>query len=65
MIKTATDSDAHTKNTHDGHVVQRHPDVLAVIQSRDLNMSGLPGQESPKQLKINILYKGEGKCLKV
>ena len=56
MIKTATDSDAHTENTHDSHVVQGHPDVLAVIQSRDLNMSGLPGQESPKQLKNIIKF---------
>ena len=47
-MKTATDSDAHAQNTHDGHVVQGHPDVLAVIQSRDLNMPGFPGQESPK-----------------
>ena len=48
MRETATDSDAHTKNTHDGDVVQRHPNVLAVIQGGDLNMPGLPGQESPK-----------------
>ena len=52
----ATDSDADTKDTHDGHVVQRHSNVLAVIQCGDLNMSRLPGQESSKKLKVeNIL----------
>ena len=40
-----------SQDAHDGHVVERHPDVLAVIKSRHLDRPGLPGQEGPKQLK--------------
>ena len=58
MIKTATDSDAHAQNTHDGHVVQGHPDVLAVVQRGHLHLPGLPRQEGSEQL---IEFKSKNK----
>ena len=31
------------QDAHDGHVVEGHPDVLAVIQGRHLDRPSLPG----------------------
>ena len=36
------EGDRHAEDAHDGHVVHRHPDVLGVIQRRNLNLSRLP-----------------------
>lgn len=38
-------------DAHDAHVVNAHADVLAVVQGRNAHVSGLPGQETPKQLE--------------
>lgn len=42
-----------TDDAHDSHIVHTHPDVLAVIQSRDADVPCLPGQETTKQLQQN------------
>lgn len=39
-----------TDDAHDAHVVNTHPDVFAVIESRDAHVPGLPCQETAKQL---------------
>lgn len=38
-------------DAHDAHVVDAHPDVLAVVESRDAHVPGLPGQEAAEQLE--------------
>lgn len=40
-----------TDDAHDAHVVDAHPDVLAVVESRDAHVPGLPGQETAEQLE--------------
>lgn len=37
-------------DAHDAHVVHTHPDVLAVVESWDAHVPGLPGQEAAEQL---------------
>lgn len=37
-------------DAHDAHVVNAHPDVFAVVESRDTHVPGLPCQETAKQL---------------
>ena len=51
---------ADTEDAHDGDVVERHADVLAVVQSRHLNRPGFPGQKGPEQLKsINQVFQDQ------
>ena len=56
MRERETDRDANSEDTHDGDVVERHSNVLAVVQGRDLDVASLPGQESSKQLEDMLLY---------
>lgn len=37
-------------DTHDAHIIHTHADVLAVVQGWNAHVSGLPGQETSKQL---------------
>lgn len=39
-----------TDDAHDAHVVDTHADVLAVVERRDADVAGLPGQEAAKEL---------------
>lgn len=39
-----------TDDAHDAHVVNTHPDVFAIVESRDAHVPGLPCQETAKQL---------------
>lgn len=40
-----------TDDAHDAHIVHTHPNVFAVIESRDADVPRLPGQETTKQLR--------------
>lgn len=40
-----------TDDAHDSHIVHAHPDVFAVVQSRDADVPRLPGQETTEQLQ--------------
>lgn len=37
-------------DTHDAHIIHTHANVLAVVQGWNAHVSGLPGQETSKQL---------------
>jgi len=37
--------------THYNHIVYTHPDILGVIQSWNIDMTGLPGKEATNDLK--------------
>lgn len=37
------EGDSGANDTHDSHVVDAHPDVLAVVESGDADVAGLPG----------------------
>lgn len=37
-------------NAHNANIIHTHPDVFAVVESRDAHVPGLPGQETAKQL---------------
>lgn len=37
-----------TDDAHDAHVVNAHPDVFAVVESRNAHVPGLPCQEAAK-----------------
>lgn len=39
-----------TDDAHDANVVNTHPNVFAIIKSRDAHVPGLPCQETSKQL---------------
>lgn len=43
--------DGGTDDAHDAHVVNAHPDVLAVVECRDAHIPGLPCQETAKKLQ--------------
>lgn len=36
------EGDSGTDNAHDAHVIDAHPDVLAVVECRDADVAGLP-----------------------
>lgn len=42
--------DSSTDDAHDAHVVNAHPNVFAIIESRDAHVPGLPCQETAEQL---------------
>lgn len=43
--------DSGADDAHDAHVVNTHPDVLAVVERRDAHVPGLPRQETAKKLE--------------
>ena len=43
--------DGDSEDAHDGHVVDGHPDVLGVVESRNLHISCLPSKKCSKQLQ--------------
>ena len=42
------EGDRHAEDAHDGNVVNRHADVLGVVERRNLNLTRLPSQERTK-----------------
>lgn len=43
--------DGGADNAHDAHIVNTHPDVLAVVERWDAHVPGLPRQETAKKLE--------------
>ena len=39
------EADGHAQHAHDGHVVDRDPDVFGVVESWNLDLAGFPGQK--------------------
>ncbi len=44
------EGDGDAADAHDEHVVDAHPDVLGVVESRDADPPRLPGQEAAEDL---------------
>ena len=45
------EGDGHARDTHDDNVIRAHPDILGIVQCRDTDLAGLPGQETTKDLE--------------
>lgn len=45
------EGDGCPDDAHDAHIVDAHPDVLAVVERGDADISGLPSQEAAEQLE--------------
>lgn len=43
--------DSSADDAHDAHVINTHPDVLAVIERRDAHITSLPCQETTEKLE--------------
>lgn len=50
-LVSGQEGDGGPDDTHDPHVVDTHPNVLAVVEGRDADVTRLPSQEATEQLK--------------
>ncbi len=48
MLVFENETDCHPQNAHDRDVVNGHADILGIIESRNLDLPGLPSQEGAK-----------------
>lgn len=56
--------DGGADDAHDAHVVDAHPDVLAVVERRDAHVPGLPRQEAAEKLEGGGATEGKKKQVK-